>query len=42
MADQVEVLINAFPGYGYAFGAGVDQATIDLTCYTGEGRVSSW
>ena len=43
MADQVEVLINAFPGYDYAFGAGVDhQATIDLTCYTGEGRVSSW
>ena len=27
MTDQVEVLVNAFPGYDYAFGAGVDQAT---------------
>ena len=26
MADQVEVLVNAFPGYDHAFGAGVDQA----------------
>ena len=27
MVDQVEVLVDAFPGYDYAFGAGVDQAT---------------
>jgi len=27
MADQVDVLVNAFPGYDHAFGAGVDQAT---------------
>ena len=26
MADQVEGLVNAFPGYDYAFGAGVNQA----------------
>ena len=27
MMDQVEVLVDAFPSYDYAFGAGVDQAT---------------
>ena len=26
MADQVEGLVNAFPGHDYAFGAGVNQA----------------
>ena len=30
MVDQVEVLVDAFPGYDYAFGAGVDLSLIHI------------